>query len=82
MPLAWPRSLKKTKMTQQAGLARLRNVQYIAAGKAQLILKCLFWCFQFSPKTNENNSTLGTFVLKSNFFCSYLGRIEDSKKTF
>ena len=65
MPAAWPRSLKKTKMTQQARLARLRNAQYIAADKVQLILKCLFWCLQFSPQTNENNSTLHTRAVVS-----------------
>ena len=80
MPADWPRSLKKTKMTQQAKLARLRNVQYIAADKGQLISKCLFWSLQFSPKTNENNSSLGSIVLKSNCFRSFGGRIEDTKK--
>ena len=36
------------------------------------------WCLQFSQKTNENNSTW----VKSTFFHSFFGRIEDTKKTF
>ena len=31
-----------------------------------------FWCLQFSQKTNENNSTLGTVVVKSNFLINFL----------
>ena len=80
MPADWPRSLKKTKMTQQARLARLRNAQYIAADKVQLILKCLFWCLQFSPKTNENNSTLHTIVVKLNFFVHFGGELKIPKR--
>ena len=49
-------------------------------GKGQLISKC-FFVSSILPKTNKNNSTLGTIVVKSNFlFC--FGRIEDTKKTF
>ena len=35
--------------------------------KGQLISKWFFLCLQFSQKTNENNSTWGTIVVKSNF---------------
>ena len=38
-----------------------------------------FWCLQFSQKTNENNSTWGTIVVKSNFFVHFFGRIEEMK---
>ena len=34
-----------------------------ALTKGQLISKCLFWCLQFLPKTNENNSTWGIIVI-------------------
>ena len=38
------------------------------ATKGQLISKCLFGVFDFSQKTNENKSTWGIIVVKSNFF--------------
>ena len=38
------------------------------------------WCLQFSQKTNKNNSTWGTIVVKLDFFVRFFGRIEDTKK--
>ena len=35
-----------------------------------------FWCLQFSQKTNENNSTWGTIVVKLNFFVCFLGELK------
>ena len=51
------------------------------AGKGQLISKCLFGIFN-SPKKRTKNSTLLLWYLKSNCFCSFFGRIEDTKRTF
>ena len=49
--------------------------------KGQLISKYLFGIFN-SPKKRTKNSTLLLWYLKSNSFCSFFGRIEDTKKTF
>jgi hypothetical protein len=46
--------------------------------KGQLISKYLFLYLQFSQKTNNNNSTWGIIVWKSNFFRTFFGRIEDT----
>ena len=41
-----------------------------------------FRCLKFS-QTNENNLALGAIIVKWNFFFrSFLGGIEDAKKTF
>ena len=40
------------------------------------------WCLQFSQKTNKNNSTWGTIVLKSNFFVHVLGELKIPKRHF
>ena len=50
--------------------------------KGQLISKCHFWCLLFSQKTNENNSTWGTIVVKLIFFCSFLGELKIPKRHF
>ena len=50
--------------------------------KGQLTSKCLFGVFNFSQNTNENKLTWGIIVVKSNFFLSFFGRIEDTKKSF
>ena len=39
--------------------------------KGQLISKCLFGVFNLSQKTNENKSTWGIIVVKSNFFVRF-----------
>ena len=41
-----------------------------------------FWCLQFSQKTNENNSTWGTIVVKANFFVRFLGELKIPKRYF
>ena len=41
-----------------------------------------FWCLQFSQKTNENNLTWGTIVVKSNFFVRFLGEFKIPKRHF
>ena len=54
----------------------------LSSFKGHLISKCLFGVFNFSQKTNENKSTWGIIVVKSNFFVRFFGRIEDTKKSF
>ena len=39
-----------------------------------------FWCLEFSQKTNENNSTWVTIVVKSNFFVHSLGELKKIPK--
>ena len=41
-----------------------------------------FWCLQILPKKNENNSTWGTIVVKSNFFVRFLGELKIPKRHF
>ena len=41
-----------------------------------------FWRLQFSQKTNENNSTWGTKVVRSNFFVPFLGELKIPKRHF
>ena len=42
-----------------------------------------FWCLQFPQKTNENNSTWGTIVVKLNFFVRwFLGELKIPKRHF
>ena len=41
-----------------------------------------FCCFQFSQKTNKNNSTWGTIVVKSNFFIHFLGVLKIPRRHF
>ena len=54
-----------------------------SAAKGQLITKCLFGVFH-SPKkcTKTIRIEVCTIVVKLNLFCSFFGRIEDTKKTF
>ena len=40
--------------------------------KCQLISKCLFGVFNFFQKTDENKSTWGILVVKSNSFVHFL----------
>ena len=54
----------------------------LTAKGGQLILKCLFCVFNSSIKQKKKKSTWGTILVKSNFFRSFLGRIEGTKKTF
>ena len=57
-------------------------VQYISGRtKGQLILKRLFFIFN-SPKKLTKILALLPWYLKSNCFCSFFERIEDTKKTF
>ena len=41
-----------------------------------------FCCLQFSQKTNENNSTWGTMIVKSNLFVCFLGKLMIPKRHF
>ena len=41
-----------------------------------------FWCFEFFQKTNENNSTGGIIVVKSNFFVHFLEELKTPKIHF
>ena len=50
--------------------------------KGQLISKCLFGVFDFSQKTNENKSTWGIIVVKSNFFIRILEELRIPKSPF
>ena len=50
--------------------------------KGQLISKCLFGIFNSPKKTNENNSTSGIIVVKSNFFVRFLGELRIPKSPF
>ena len=50
--------------------------------KGQLISKCLFGVFNSPKKKNENNSTWGTIVVKSNFFVRFLGELKIPKRHF
>ena len=79
MPADWPRSLKKTKMTQQARLARLRNVQYIATGKGQLIWKGLFGVFNSSKKRTK---TIRLCSGKVEYFVRFWGEFKIPKRHF
>ena len=54
----------------------------IVVSKGQLISKCLFGVFNFLQKTNENKSTWGIIIVKSNLFVCFLEEIDDLKKTF
>ena len=58
------------------------TTEFSVSPKGQSISKCLFGFFNFSQKTKKNKSTWGIIVVKSNFFCSVFGRIEDTKKSF
>ena len=50
--------------------------------KGQLISKCLFRVFNFFRKTNENKSTWGIIVVKSNSFVRFLEETSAWKKSF
>ena len=48
-------------------------------GKGQLISKFLFGIFNFFQKSNENKSTWGIIVVKSNSFVRFLEETSDEK---
>ena len=50
--------------------------------KGQIISKWFFGFFGFLQKTNENKSTWGIIVVKSNSFVHFLEEIEDIKNPF
>ena len=50
--------------------------------KGQLISKCLFGAFNFFQKTNENRSTWGIIVIKSNSFIRFLEETSALKNHF
>ena len=50
--------------------------------KGQLISKCLFGVFNSPKKRTKTIQLQVPIVVKSNFFRSFFGRIEDTKKTF
>ena len=45
---------------------------FVHCSKGHLISKCLFGVFNFFQKTNENKSTWGTIIVKSNSFVHFL----------
>ena len=58
------------------------NYLFFQITKGQLISKCLFGVFTFFQKTNENKSTWGSILVKSNSFLHFLEEIDDPKKPF
>ena len=50
--------------------------------KGQLISKLIFGVFKFFQKTNENKSTWGIIVVKSNFFVRFLEELRILKSPF
>ena len=52
------------------------------ATKGHLISKWFFGVVDFLQKTNENKSTLGITVVKSNSFVDFLEKIDDPEKPF
>ena len=50
--------------------------------KGQIISKWFFGVFDFHQKTNENKSTLGIIVVKSNSLVCFLEEIKDTKNHF
>ena len=50
--------------------------------KGQLILKCLFRCLQILPKNKGKQLDLKYHSSEVEFFCSFFGRIKDTKKSF
>ena len=50
--------------------------------KGQLISKCLFSVFKLFQKTNENKSTWGIIVVKSNFFVRFLEELRTPESPF
>ena len=55
---------------------------YLLCPKGKIISKCFFGVFDFLQKTNENKSTWGIIVVKSNSFVRFLEEIEDIKNPF
>ena len=53
-----------------------------ASTKGQLISKSFFGVVDFLQKTNENKSTWGIIVVKSNSFVRFLEEIDDPKNHF
>ena len=64
-------------MLKKSSLIREYN-----AVKGQLISKCLFGVFKFFQKMNENNSTGGTIVVRSDFFVGFLEESKIPKRHF
>ena len=52
------------------------------SAKGQIISKWFFGVFYFLQKTNENKSTWGVIVVKSNSFVRFLEEIKDIKNLF
>ena len=50
--------------------------------KGLLISKCPFGVFNFFQKTNENKSTRGIILVKSNFFVHFLGELRIPNSPF
>ena len=57
-------------------------ISEIETTKGHLISKCLFGAFKFFQKMNENKSTWGIIVVKSNFFVRFLEEWRIPKTTF
>ena len=54
------------------------GIPFLVPAKGQLISKCLFGVYNFSPK-NERKQDL---VVKSNFFVRFLGELRIPKSSF
>ena len=52
------------------------------SAKGRIISKWFFGVFDFLQKTNENKSTWGIMIVKSNFFVRFLEEIKDTKNSF
>ena len=52
-------------------------MNYANLAKGQLISKWFFGVVDFLQKTNENKSTWGIIVVKTNFFVHFLEEIKD-----
>ena len=67
-----------------SGVTRISTQQIVinASILGQLISKCLFGVFNFFQKTNENKSTTGTIVVKSNSFVRFLEETSAWKNHF
>ena len=62
---------------------KLRTLSSCSAkSKGQLISKCLFDCFKFFQKNNENKSNWGITVVKTNFLCSFYEKLRIPKSPF
>jgi hypothetical protein len=75
--------LKIIKLKKYIYIYKRLNIQlFCADAKGQLISKWFFGVVDFLKKTNENKSTWGIIVVKSNSFVHFLVEIDDPKNHF